>query len=133
VEIARLEHARDQQTLLRGCKLAALALQEGPGRSMGGRLYAPTQAELTDPEWLAFFRRTAALNWHPTTCRMYADDHAPPHFQIEAPDFEVLVRLSDFAVIAGAARPAQIAEVLEWAAGERTVLVLKWSELNERG
>jgi hypothetical protein len=65
--------------------------------------------------------------------RMYADDHAPPHFHIEAPDFEVLVRLSDFAVIAGAARPGQIAEVLEWAAERRGALALKWSELNERG
>lgn len=35
--------------------------------------------------------------------RMYADDHAPPHFHIEAPDFEVLVRLSDFVIIAGEA------------------------------
>jgi hypothetical protein len=37
--------------------------------------------------------------------RMYADDHAPPHFHIEAPDFEVLVRISDLTVIAGEARP----------------------------
>jgi hypothetical protein len=65
--------------------------------------------------------------------RMYADDHAPPHFHIEAPDFEVLVRLPDFAVIAGAARPGQIAEVLEWAAERRAALEMKWSELNERG
>jgi len=65
--------------------------------------------------------------------RMYADDHAPPHFHIEAPDFEVLVRLSDFAVIAGEARPREIAEVLCWAEQERTFLALKWAELNERG
>jgi choline dehydrogenase len=71
IEIALLESARDREKLLRGCKFAALALREGPGRSMGGRLYAPTQAEPTDPEWLASFRQTAALNWHPTsTCRM---------------------------------------------------------------
>jgi Domain of unknown function (DUF4160) len=44
--------------------------------------------------------------------RMYADDHAPPHFHIEAPDFEVFVRISDLTMIAGAARPRQIAEVL---------------------
>ena len=57
--------------------------------------------------------------------RMYADDHAPPHFHIEAPDFEVLVRISDFTVIAGEARAAQIAEVLEWAGEERVALALK--------
>jgi hypothetical protein len=64
---------------------------------------------------------------------MYADDHAPPHFHIEAPDFEVLLRISDFAVIAGEARPSQIAEVLHWAERERPALALKWAELNERG
>ncbi len=65
--------------------------------------------------------------------RMYADDHAPPHFHIEAPDFEVLVRISDLSVIAGEARSAQIAEVIRWAAEERPALALKWAELNERG
>jgi hypothetical protein len=65
--------------------------------------------------------------------RMYADDHAPPHFHIEAPDFEVLVRISDLTIYAGEARPAQIAEVLRWAELERGFLALKWAELNERG
>jgi len=65
--------------------------------------------------------------------RMYADDHAPSHFHIEAPDFEVLVRISDLSVIAGEARPAQIADVLRWAERERPTLTLKWAELNERG
>lgn len=38
--------------------------------------------------------------------RMYADDHRP-HFHIVAPDFQVLVRISDLMVIAGEARPAR--------------------------
>jgi hypothetical protein len=46
--------------------------------------------------------------------RMYADDHRPPHFHIVAPDFQVLVRISDLAVIAGEARPTQIAEALTY-------------------
>jgi hypothetical protein len=65
--------------------------------------------------------------------RMYADDHAPPHFHIEGSDFEVLVRISDLTIYAGEARPAQIAEVLRWAGRERGALALKWAELNERG
>jgi len=36
---------------------------------------------------------------------MYADDHRPPHFHIVAPDFQVLVRISDLTVIAGDAPP----------------------------
>jgi len=65
--------------------------------------------------------------------RMYADDHRPPHFHIVAPDFQVLVRISDFAVIAGEARAAQIAQALSWAQSHRDILDRKWSELNERG
>jgi hypothetical protein len=49
-----------------------------------------------------------------------------------APDFQVLVRISDLAVIEGEARPAQIAEVIAWARAHRESLALKWAELNER-
>jgi hypothetical protein len=64
--------------------------------------------------------------------RMYADDHRPPHFHIVAPEFQVLVRVSDLAVIAGEARPNQIAEALAWAQTQQESLALKWAELNER-
>jgi choline dehydrogenase len=71
ISITMLEQADDRAALLRGCKLALAALQTGPGRTLGGEVYAPSQAAPTDDEWLAFFRQTAALNWHPTsTCRM---------------------------------------------------------------
>jgi hypothetical protein len=65
--------------------------------------------------------------------RMYADDHRPPHFHIVGPDFQLLVRISDLAVIAGEARLAQIAEALAWAQTHQETLALKWVELNERG
>ena len=65
--------------------------------------------------------------------RMYADDHRPPHFHIVAPEFQVLVRISDLKVIAGEARPAQIAEALAWAQSHQETLALRWAELNERG
>ena len=67
-----------------------------------------------------------------TTLRMYADDHRPPHFHVVGPDFQVLVRISDLAVIAGEARPRQIAEAMDWARGRQEMLALKWLELNER-
>ena len=66
------------------------------------------------------------------TVRMYADDHHPPHFHIVAPDFQVLVRISDLTIMAGEARQIQIAEALEWALSRREELALKWAELNER-
>ncbi len=65
--------------------------------------------------------------------RIYADDHFPPHFHIEAPDFEVLVAIADLTIVAGTARPSQISEVLRWAEKEKRYLMLKWVELNERG
>jgi hypothetical protein len=64
--------------------------------------------------------------------RMYADDHRPPHFHIVARDFQVLVRISDLAVIAGEARPPEIAEALAWAQTHQEMLALRWAELNER-
>ena len=67
------------------------------------------------------------------TVRMYADDHRPPHFHIVAPEFQVLVRISDLTVIAGEARPTQIAEALAWAQDHQEMLALTWAELNERG
>jgi len=63
----------------------------------------------------------------------YADDHRPPHFHIAAPDFQVLVRISDLTVIAGEAHETQIAEALAWARTHQAMLALKWAELNERG
>lgn len=64
--------------------------------------------------------------------RMYADDHHPPHFHIVGADFQVLVRIVDLTIIAGAARKAQIAEAMAWAEHNRELLALKWVELNER-
>jgi hypothetical protein len=65
--------------------------------------------------------------------RMYADDHRPPHFHIVAPDFQVLVRISDFKVIEGKTRPSQIAEAMAWARAHKEALALCWAQLNERG
>ncbi len=64
--------------------------------------------------------------------RMYADDHQPPHFHVVAPNFQALVRISDFTVIAGDAKPNEIAQVLAWAQENQQWLALKWVELNER-
>jgi len=65
--------------------------------------------------------------------RMYADDHHPPHFHVVGPDFQVMARISDLAVIAGGARPAQIKDAMKWAAAHRELLASMWTQLNERG
>ena len=64
--------------------------------------------------------------------KMYADDHNPPHFHIVSTDFQVLVRISDLSIIAGDAKPSDLAEALVWARLNQLSLALKWAELNER-
>ena len=63
---------------------------------------------------------------------MYADEHRPPHFHIIGADFQVVVRIADLTIIAGAARRAQIAAAMAWAEEHREMLALKWIELAER-
>jgi choline dehydrogenase len=73
ISMAMLESDDDRRRLLHGCRLAAEALEKGAA----GRLYMPSSASLSDADWLAFFRDTAGLNWHPTSsCRMGNDPEA---------------------------------------------------------
>jgi choline dehydrogenase len=58
------------RVLLQACRMTAEAIASGPGRRHGAQLYAPA-GKMDVAGWLAFFRETAALNWHPaSTCRM---------------------------------------------------------------
>jgi choline dehydrogenase len=71
ITMAMLGQEADIDTLVRGCKLTVEMLQAGPGREFAARIYAPAKPASTKAEWVAYFRATAALNWHPTsTCRM---------------------------------------------------------------
>ncbi len=71
IAIDLLADPDDVATLIKGCRIAREALEAGPGRDLGGRIVYPSPATDSDAEWLAFIRRTAGLNWHPTsTCRM---------------------------------------------------------------
>jgi choline dehydrogenase len=75
IRMRMLDTASDRDTLLRGCKLAVDAIRGAPGRTMGARIYEPSEVPQNDADWLAFFRRNAGLNWHPTsTCRMGPGD-----------------------------------------------------------
>lgn len=65
--------------------------------------------------------------------RMYADDHNPPHVHIVGAEFQVLVRISDLAILAGRARRMDLSEALAWAEANQNALMKRWLELNERG
>jgi len=47
ISISLLGSETDRAKLLRGCKLAYAALREGPGRAMGGQIYAPAASPRT--------------------------------------------------------------------------------------
>lgn len=62
---------------------------------------------------------------------MYAADHQPPHFHVRARDGrEALVVISTLAVLSGRLGPRELSEVLKWAAEHRSLLLMRWKELN---
>jgi choline dehydrogenase len=70
IAMAMLADADDRARLIRGCRIAADAIRDGPS----GVLYDPAVLPRDDAQWGAFMRANAGLNWHPTsTCRMGPD------------------------------------------------------------
>lgn len=68
-----------------------------------------------------------------STCSitLYAADHLPPHFHIRMRDgSEALVELATLAVLAGSLSRRELAEALNWASANQTLLQTKWKELN---
>lgn len=64
--------------------------------------------------------------------RMFADDHAPPHFHVITPDGEVIIRIDDFVILQGRISRRDVNVALEWAAANRGILENTWRRLNER-
>ncbi len=70
ITMAMLADADDRARLIRGCRIAADAIRDGPA----GVLYDPAELPRDEAQWGAFMRANAGLNWHPTsTCRMGPD------------------------------------------------------------
>ncbi len=64
--------------------------------------------------------------------RMFADDHNPPHFHVNAPSGRVSVRIDNLSVMAGRIGKKDLAVALEWVDGHLEELVAEWRHLNER-
>jgi hypothetical protein len=58
--------------------------------------------------------------------------NAPPHFHVVGPDIDVQVAIETLQVIRGRFKGTALAEAMAWAAENRTLLLAKWSEFNER-
>lgn len=65
--------------------------------------------------------------------RFYYRDHEPAHFHAEMPDgAEVLVRITDLAIMAGSLPPPQRRAVLAWAEPRRKALALAWVRCRDK-
>lgn len=64
--------------------------------------------------------------------QVFADDHNPPHFHVVTPDREALIRISDFAVIAGSISGREYKTAIGWAGEHRKEIEDEWTRLNER-
>jgi hypothetical protein len=62
---------------------------------------------------------------------VYAD-HAPPHFHVRGPGWNVTVDLKTLTVMRGQGNRAAVDEALEWAVANQKRLWNAWKELNER-
>lgn len=58
--------------------------------------------------------------------RLYYADHEPAHFHAVLGEDEMIVRISDLAVLAGTLPPAQRRAILRWASVHQDALALAW-------
>jgi len=65
--------------------------------------------------------------------RIYADDHAPPHFHLVGPRSDAQVRLDTLEVLRGVADRRDLEEARAWSMANPGVLRKEWERLNERG
>jgi hypothetical protein len=64
--------------------------------------------------------------------QIFADDHNPPHFHVVTPDFEALVLISNFEILAGRIDHRSLEAALEWAKAQenKEKLEHEWNRLN---
>ena len=63
--------------------------------------------------------------------RMFAEDHAPPHFHVVTPDHEAMVRIDDLQVYAGSIDRKSLSIAIAWAAQNIELLENEWRRLND--
>ena len=88
----------------------------------------------------------AALNWTqgamPELFRLrvngkakiciYADDHMPPHFHLEHPDWDALIDLKSFKLIEGDAPRREFEEAIKVVKANLAFVLGEWERLNDR-
>ena len=59
--------------------------------------------------------------------RMYTDDHNPPHFHAFYNEFEALIDIQNFSIIAGHLPPKALGLIVEWCALHQEELMADWN------
>jgi hypothetical protein len=57
---------------------------------------------------------------------IYWSDHMPPHFHAKYAEFEVLIRIEDLSIYAGALPGRALGLVVEWASQHKSELMENW-------
>lgn len=71
IAMAFLSNERDLRTLTSAARQVRDIHRAGPGHQYAGQVVGGAAQAESDADWLAYFRATSHLNWHPTsTCRM---------------------------------------------------------------
>lgn len=63
--------------------------------------------------------------------KLYADDHAPPHFHVETPNGAESVRLSDLKILKGGVQARIHHRAMKWARENKPHLLVEWERLNQ--
>ncbi len=58
--------------------------------------------------------------------RIFTDDHTPPHYHAYYNEFEILVDIENFRIIAGNFPPKALGLLIEWTAIHKSELMDNW-------
>lgn len=63
---------------------------------------------------------------------LYSREHNPPHFHAIYADYEALILIKDLEIYAGSLPKKQLSKVLNWAKGNKYMLMENFKRLNTR-
>jgi hypothetical protein len=69
---------------------------------------------------------TVAIFQDGTKICQYYNDHDPPHFHVESPKADALIRIADFGLEKGTISNSDHAMVRRWASQHQAELALNW-------
>ena len=64
--------------------------------------------------------------------RVNGRDHLPPHFHVVHHDFQALVLIETMVIHKGSIPGAHLRAVIDWAVGNRDLIVAEWNRCNPR-